>query len=101
MDAYTRETYLNQAQADVIDASFLLKKMEVTTLVINPSHKPVGHLKDTTAKQTAIMLGKKWREPTELMIEIPRITGGYYYGIGEGGSLEEVILTEAFSLLGN
>jgi len=34
-------------------------------------------------------------------MEIPKITGGYYYGIGVGGSLEEIVLTEAFSILGN
>jgi len=33
-------------------------------------------------------------------MEIPRITGGDYYGIGKGDSLEEVIITEALSILG-
>lgn len=42
---------------------------------------------------------KTWLDPTELVMEIPRITGGYYYGIGEEGELEEVILTEALSII--
>lgn len=54
----------------------------------------------THQKEAAIKTGKTWLEPTELLMEIPRITGGGYYGIGNGGSLEEVILTEALSILG-
>ena len=38
-------------------------------------------------------------EPTELLLAIPEITGGWYYGIGEEGELEEVILTEALAVL--
>jgi Mg-chelatase subunit ChlD len=100
LNLQTRATFHNKAQADVVDASYLLKKMNVTALAINPSHEPVGTLARSSMK-TAAMAGKKWLEPTELMMEIPRITGGYYYGIGKGGSLEEVVLTEAFSILGN
>jgi Mg-chelatase subunit ChlD len=101
LNQQTRSVYLNKAQADVIDTCYLLKKMNVTTLVINPSHKQPGHMKGSTVKEKAALYMKKWLEPTELMMEIPRITGGYYYGLGEGGTLEEVILMEAFSLLGN
>jgi Mg-chelatase subunit ChlI/Mg-chelatase subunit ChlD len=100
LNLQTRATFRNSAQADVVDALYLLKKMNVTALAINPSHQPVGSLTQLSMK-TAAMAGKKWLEPTELMMEIPRITGGYYYGIGKGGSLEEVVLTEAFSILGN
>jgi len=54
----TRSNYTNTAQADVVDASYLLKKLNVTTLVINPSHKPIGHLSGTSAKKTAALTGK-------------------------------------------
>jgi Mg-chelatase subunit ChlI/Mg-chelatase subunit ChlD len=101
LNPHTRSNYLNNAQADVIDVSHLLKKMKVTTLVINPSHEPPNDTIKKAAQKTANKTGKKWLEPTELMMEIPRITGGYYYGIGKGGSLEEVILSEAFSILGD
>jgi magnesium chelatase subunit D len=101
LNNHTRLMYINKAQADVIDVSHLLKRMGVTTLVINPSHKPAGQLSETLPKKTSAQTGKKWLEPTEMLTEIPRITGGYYYGIEEGGSLEELFLTEAFSILGN
>ena len=35
----------------------------------------------------------------QLLLEIPEITGGWYYGIGEEGELEEVILTNALGVL--
>jgi len=95
----TRPRFLNNAQADVMDVAYLLRREDVRTLVINPSHAQVG---DTALRQykESLMerLGKIWLEPTELLMEIPRITGGYYYGIGEEGELEEVILSEAFSV---
>jgi Mg-chelatase subunit ChlD len=97
---YTRPRFLNSAQADVIDVSYLLNREGISTLVINPSHVPIGS--ETTPKykeSITLKTGKRWLEPTELLIEIPRISGGYYYGIGEGGSLEQVILTEALNIL--
>jgi magnesium chelatase subunit I len=101
LNPQTREAFLNAAQADVVDTAYLLKRLNVTSLVINSSHMPLGHLSGSYGVKKAFKSGKRWFEPTELMMEVPRITGGYYYGIGEGGSLEEVILTEAFSILGN
>jgi Mg-chelatase subunit ChlI/Mg-chelatase subunit ChlD len=96
----SRRVYINQAQADVIDAARLLRGEGVWTLVINPSHLP-GEERDRRYKENVMMnIGKIWLEPKELLMEIPRITGGYYYGIGEYGELEEAILTEAFSIIG-
>ena len=43
-------------------------------------------------------MGKQWLDPTELLMQIPIITGGYYYGIGEEGELESVILNEALGI---
>ena len=96
----SRRVYINQAQADVIDAARLLRGEGVWTLVINPSHLP-GEERDRRYKESVLRsMGKIWLEPRELLMEIPRITGGYYYGIGEHGELEEAILTEAFSIIG-
>ncbi len=96
----SRRFYINQAQADVIDTARLLRGEGVWTLVINPSHLP-GEERDRRYKENIMRnIGKVWLEPRELLMEIPRITGGYYYGIGEYGELEEAILTEAFSIIG-
>ncbi len=96
----SRRVYINQAQADVIDAARLLRGEGIWTLVINPSHLP-GEERDRRYKESVMTnIGKIWLEPKELLMEIPRITGGYYYGIGEHGELEEAILTEAFSIIG-
>lgn len=97
----TRSRFINTAQADVIDVAQLLGREGVTTMIINPSHAPLGGSASKSYKEMVRQtVGKKWLEPTELLMEIPKITGGYYYGIGEGGDLEQVFLTEAFSMLG-
>jgi Mg-chelatase subunit ChlI/Mg-chelatase subunit ChlD len=96
----SRQQYINHAQADVIDAARLLRGEGIWTLVINPSHLPEEE-KDRRYKQSVMKnIGKIWMAPKELLVEVPRITGGYYYGIGEHGELEEAILTEAFSIIG-
>lgn len=95
---YTRSCYLNTAQADVIDVAYLLRRSGIRTMVINPSHAVEEEmLKRHRGVEEAT--GKRFLEPTELLMEIPRITGGYYYGIGEEGELEEVFLTEALGLV--
>ena len=97
----SRSRFLNRAQADVIDVAYLLLREGVRTLVINPSHVPPGSIPASKyTKNKAEQSGKQWLEPTELLMEIPRITGGWYYGIGEEGELEQVILTKAFRVLG-
>ncbi len=97
----TRSLFINTAQADVIDVAQLLGREGVTTMIINPSHLTLGSAASSSYKEMVLQtIGKRWLEPTELLMEIPRITGGYYYGIGEGGDLEQVFLTEAFSMLG-
>ncbi|MEM2094450.1 MAG: ATP-binding protein [Candidatus Bathyarchaeia archaeon] len=98
LSPFTRKRFLNHAQADVIDASFLLEREGIQTLVINPSHAELGD--SYTAlykKEVEEKTGKQWLEPTELLMQIPIITGGYYYGIGEGGDLQSINLTEALN----
>lgn len=98
----SRREYLNTSQADVIDVAYLLKREGIITVAINPSHMPVGSVaKKSYRDEIWERIGKRWLEPTELLTEIPRITGGYYYGIGKGGKLEEVLLTEALRVLGH
>jgi len=99
LSSFTRRRFLNYAQADVIDASFLLQREGVQTLVINPSHTAQGEGYASTYKtEIQEKTGKQWLEPTELLMQIPVITGGYYYGIGEGGELQSVNLSEALSV---
>jgi hypothetical protein len=71
----------------------------VKTLIINPSHALEAGASHRTDEERAAHLGKRWLEPSDLLKEIPRITGGYYYGIGHEGELEQVVLTEAFGLI--
>jgi magnesium chelatase subunit D len=99
LSQHARPLHVNTAQADVIDVAHLLRREGVRTLVINPSHSPEEETPLSRYK-TGIMkrYGKMWYRPTELLLEIPRISGGYYYGIGEEGGLEEVILTQALSI---
>lgn len=98
LSPYTRRYYLNTAQADVIDVAYLLRRSGIRTMVINPSHNIEEEmLKRHRGVEEAT--GKRFLEPTELLMEIPKITGGYYYGIGEEGELEEVFLTEALGLV--
>jgi Mg-chelatase subunit ChlD len=93
----SRSKFMNHAQADVIDAAFLLQREGVHVLVINPSHSSGGELRDALEKsELAGVESRMWLEPTELLMRIPAITGGSYYGIGEGGSLENINLTKVF-----
>ena len=99
LSPFTRSRFLNHAQADVIDASFLLQREGIRTLIINPSHAAKGDPSASIYKaEIQEKTGKRWLEPTELLMEIPVITGGYYYGIGEGGELQSVNLSEALGI---
>jgi len=99
LSPFTRSRFLNNAQADVVDAAFLLQREGIQTLVINPSHVPVGASQQALYKADVLQkTGKTWLEPTELLMQIPIVTGGYYYGIGEGGTLESINLTKAFGV---
>ena len=95
---FTREKYLNAAQADVLDAANLLVKDGIKTIVINPAHDDASR-KQMQLFYDAIAARKKrlWLSPTTLLLEIPRITGGFYYGIRGRGSVERVVLEDAFT----
>jgi Mg-chelatase subunit ChlD len=93
----TRSKFMNYAQADAIDAAFLLQREGIHVLVINPSHSPGGELRDSLVHgELAGTIDRIWLEPTELLMRILAITGGSYYGIGEGGTLEDINLTKVF-----
>ena len=92
----TRNEFLNSAQADVIDMAGLLHREGIRTIVINPVHE------EDTQKFKGIIaenITKRWLDPTSLLLEIPRISGGYYYGIGEGGEIEISVLMDAFTIV--
>ena len=97
----SRGSFMNTAQADVFDVAYLLKKEGIITVVINPNHIPGEKVAPYSYREEIqVKSGKRWLDPTSLLLDIPRITGGYYYGIGRGGDLKEVMLTEALSVLG-
>ena len=98
----TRGRFINYAQADVLDAAHLLRKEGVSTLIINPSHDLAGRtVTPLYKKEIQIRSGKRWLAPSELLMQIPKITGGYYYGIDSNGKLEQVELSEALGILGS
>jgi len=71
----------------------------VQTLVVNPSHTAQGEGYASMYKvEIQEKTGKQWLEPTELLMQIPVITGGYYYGIGEGGEMQSINLSEALGV---
>lgn len=100
LSPYTRGRFINPAQADVIDAAGLLQREGIRTIIINTAHEAKSN--ENLSKYTAPIVsstGRQWIDPTSLMMEIPRITGGYYYGIGEGGEVESKILMDAFTII--
>ena len=99
LSPHTRGRYVNHAQADVIDVAHLLRREGIRTLVINPAHVEHDEASERYKRGIEERTGKIWLEPKELLMEIPRITGGYYYGITERGELEEALLMEAFTIL--
>lgn len=99
LSPHTRKRYVNHAQADVIDVAHLLRREGIRTLVINPAHVEHDEISERYKRGIEERTGKIWLEPKELLMEIPRITGGYYYGITERGELEEALLMEAFTIL--
>jgi magnesium chelatase subunit I len=95
---FTREKYLNVAQADVLDAANLLGKDGIKTIVINPAHEDASRKQMQLYYDTiAAKKKKQWLYPTTLLLEIPRLTGGFYYGIGGRGTVERVVLEDAFT----
>ena len=72
----------------------------IRTIVINTAHE-VESAEYMSKYSTSIAekTGKRWIDPTSLLLEIPRITGGYYYGITESGEIESTILMDAFTVI--
>ena len=99
LTSLTRRKFLNAVQADVLDMAGLLQREKIQTIIVNTTH---GEKMAASASKYASLIptksGKRWLDPTSLLLEITRITGGYYYGIGEGGNLEATVLMDAFSL---
>jgi Mg-chelatase subunit ChlD len=97
---FTRHKFLNISQADVIDVAGLLQRDGIRTIVMNTAHDEESV--EVMSKYTdaiAARSKKIWLDPTSLLLEVARITGGYYYGIGEGGELESAVLMDAFTVL--
>jgi hypothetical protein len=96
---FTRARFLNPAQADVIDIAGFLKREGVRTIVINTAHEEANEARPQYAAKLSAKTKKRWMDPTRLLLEIPRITGGYYYGVGEEGKIESAILIDAFTIV--
>jgi len=98
LNPFTRSRFMNVAQADVIDSAYLLAREGVRTIVINPSHEVRESSFGVYQKTVAEKMNMQWLEPTSLLLEIPNITGGYYYGIDERGKVQTMILMDALTV---
>ena len=74
----SRMSYASEAQADVMDMARILKRDGVRVIVINTSHRSKEIAGDAFRKITS---SREWFTPTELMLELSRITSGSYYGL--------------------
>jgi magnesium chelatase subunit D len=74
----SRMNYASEAQADAIDMARILKRDGIRVIVINTSHRSKEIAGDAFRKITS---SREWFTPTELMLEIARITDGSYYGL--------------------
>jgi len=76
----TRKDFTNSAQADVVDVARLIAREGIRTLIINTDHREEYHPPEDVPRRL------KWLTPTELLMEVARITRGRYYGLTlEGG----------------
>lgn len=71
----TRRDFTNSAQADVIDAARLIAREGIKTLIINTDHREEYQSPEVVPRKL------KWLTPTELLMEVARITKGRYYGL--------------------
>jgi len=76
--ASSRQSYMSEAQADVIDMARILKRDDIRVIVINTSHRRQEIPGEVFRKLTS---PREWYTPTELMLELAEITGGSYYGL--------------------
>jgi Mg-chelatase subunit ChlI/Mg-chelatase subunit ChlD len=88
LSPFTRKQFFNPSQADVIDVSHLLTRNKIRTIVINPDHQ---------SGERYIHEPRYGLSPNDLLLEIPRISGGRYYGISSKGEVQMVVLTEAMT----
>ena len=96
----TRSKFLNSAQADAIDVATLLQREKIRTIVINTANDSDEKTLEY-ARLITTNTGKHWLDSTSFLQEISRITGGYYYGIGEGGEIESTVLMDVFAMVNN
>jgi len=79
VSTFTRKDFVNSAQADVIDTARLIAKDRIRTVIINTDHRDESRPEDLSRRL-------RWLSPTELLMEVARITRGRYYGLTlEGG----------------
>jgi len=74
----SRMNYASEAQADVMDMAHILKRDDIRVIVINTSHRGKEIAGDAFRKVTS---SREWFTPTELMLELAKITDGSYYGL--------------------
>ncbi len=87
LSPFTRKQFTNPSQADAIDAAHQLAKDNVRTIIINTDHRP----EEVNFRRG---ISKRWYSPTDFFMEIAKITGARYYGLGVGAEIQKIVLTE-------
>lgn len=88
---------LSEAQADVMDVARLLARDKIRTVIINTSHNLIEAARD---KEYRLSFTQKLYAPTELLMELSRVTDGSYYGLALKTGDETPIQTRKRRLYG-
>ncbi len=89
LSSVNRTYYMSKAQADVVDLAQVLKRDGIRVIVINTSHRKKEIPSDAFRK---IVSNREWYTPTEMMLELARITNGSYYGLSLAHDVTESII---------
>jgi Mg-chelatase subunit ChlD len=82
----TRRRYVSDAQADSLDVARLIAKEKLRVYVINTNHS-----REAAEAFPVMEEGRRIKlNPTQFLMELARISGGSYVGLGPGGRREEV-----------
>jgi len=87
LSPFTRQQFSNPSQADALDAAYQIAKDNIRTVIINTDHRP---------EEIGITREAKlcWYSPTDFLLEIARVTGGRYYGLGVTRGTKKIVLAE-------
>jgi len=77
LSAFTRSSFSNPAQADALDAAHVVAKEKIQTIIVNTDHR----VEEVAQPSVSTKAGTRWFTPTGFLIELARVTNGYYCGL--------------------